>query len=90
MACFVSDLNLPLALCMKRKFMMLSMMTTDPKQPGNDINVYLNPLIEDLNILWNEGLMCLMHLRMNISNCMQCYFALSMTSLHMETCQVIG
>ncbi|XP_031106689.1 uncharacterized protein LOC116011274 [Ipomoea triloba] len=26
-----------------------------PKQPGNDIDVYLAPLIEDLKMLWNEG-----------------------------------
>uniref|UniRef100_A0A803PSE2 Transposase-associated domain-containing protein n=1 Tax=Cannabis sativa TaxID=3483 RepID=A0A803PSE2_CANSA len=26
-----------------------------PKQLGNDIDVYLEPLIEDLNTLWNEG-----------------------------------
>jgi len=25
------------------------------KQHGNDIDVYLNPLIEDLKLLWNEG-----------------------------------
>ena len=47
--------NLPSALCMKRKYMMLSMMISGPKQPGNDIDVYLNPLIEDLKLLWNEG-----------------------------------
>jgi len=40
--------NLPPRLCMKRKYMMLSMMISGPKQPGNDINVYLSPLIEDL------------------------------------------
>jgi len=47
--------NLPPALCMKHKYMMLSMMISGPKQPGNDIDVYLNPLIEDLKLLWNEG-----------------------------------
>ncbi|KAL4575120.1 hypothetical protein LXL04_021961 [Taraxacum kok-saghyz] len=26
-----------------------------PKQPGNDIDVYLAPLIEDMKILWNSG-----------------------------------
>jgi len=26
-----------------------------PKQPGNNINVYLNPLIEDLKLLWVDG-----------------------------------
>ena len=35
--------------------MMLSMMILGLRQPGNDINVYLNPLIEDLTKLWDEG-----------------------------------
>ena len=39
---------------MKHKYMILSMMISGPKQPGNDINVYLNPLIEDLKLLGNE------------------------------------
>ncbi|XP_031120919.1 uncharacterized protein LOC116024158 [Ipomoea triloba] len=26
-----------------------------PKQPGNDIDVYLAPLVDDLKMLWNEG-----------------------------------
>ncbi|XP_021859270.1 uncharacterized protein [Spinacia oleracea] len=47
--------NLPLALCMKRKYMMLSMLISGPKQPGHDIDVYLGPLIEDLKLLWESG-----------------------------------
>src|ERR1051325_4571069 len=47
--------NLPPWLCMKRKYMMLSMLIYGPKQPGNDIDVYLKPLIEDLKILWENG-----------------------------------
>ena len=34
---------------------MLSMMISGPKQPGNDIDVYLAPLIEDLKLLWDKG-----------------------------------
>jgi len=47
--------NLPYWLSMKRKYMMLSMMISGPKQPENDIDVYLSPLIEDLRLLWDEG-----------------------------------
>ena len=47
--------NLSSWLCMKRKYMMLSMMISCPKQLGNDIDVYLSPLIEDLRLLWEEG-----------------------------------
>ena len=31
------------------------MLISWPKQPGNDIDVYLAPLIDDLNNLWNDG-----------------------------------
>jgi hypothetical protein len=47
--------NLPPWLCMKRKFMMLTLLISGPKQPGNRIDVYLDPLIEDLKKLWDEG-----------------------------------
>ncbi|XP_056690271.1 uncharacterized protein [Spinacia oleracea] len=47
--------NLPPSLCMKRKYMMLTLLIFGPKQPGNDIDVYLAPLIDDLKILWEKG-----------------------------------
>ncbi|XP_074283081.1 uncharacterized protein LOC141607631 [Silene latifolia] len=47
--------NLPPWLCMKRKYLMLSLLISGPKQPGNDIDVYLEPLIDDLKLLWDEG-----------------------------------
>jgi len=34
---------------------MLSMMILGLRQPGNGIDVYLSPLIEDLTKLWDEG-----------------------------------
>jgi len=45
--------NLSPWLCMKRKYMMLFMMIFGPRQPRNDINVCLGPLIEDLTYLSN-------------------------------------
>jgi len=36
---------------MKRKYVMLFMMIFGTKQPENDIDVYLNPLIEDFEII---------------------------------------
>ena len=48
--------NLPPWLCMKRKYIMMSLLIQCPKQPGNDINVYLAPLIEDLKELWSPGI----------------------------------
>ncbi|XP_073133711.1 uncharacterized protein [Henckelia pumila] len=47
--------NLPPWLCMKRKFMMLTLLIFGPKQPGNDIDVYLAPLVDDLKCLWEIG-----------------------------------
>ena len=43
--------NLPPWLCMKRKFMMLSLLISGPRQPGSDIDVYLAPLVDDLKTL---------------------------------------
>ncbi|KAI3679500.1 hypothetical protein L2E82_51279 [Cichorium intybus] len=47
--------NLPPWLCMKRKYIMMSLLIQGPKQPGNDIDVFLAPLIEEMKILWNLG-----------------------------------
>ena len=47
--------NLSPRLCVKRKYMMLSMMISGPRQHGNDIDVYLNPFVEDLKMLWVDG-----------------------------------
>jgi len=49
--------NLSPWLCMKQKYMMLSMMISGPRQPGNDIDVYLSSLIEDLTKLWDDGVL---------------------------------
>ncbi|KAL5563237.1 hypothetical protein UlMin_032984 [Ulmus minor] len=45
--------NLPPSLCMKDEFTFLSMLIPGPKQPGNDIDIYLEPLINELQELWN-------------------------------------
>ena len=47
--------NLPPKLSMKRKFLMLTLLISGPHQPGNDIDVYLSPLIDDLRLLWEDG-----------------------------------
>ncbi|XP_074266806.1 uncharacterized protein LOC141590093 [Silene latifolia] len=48
--------NLPPYVCMKRKYLMLSLLISGPKEPGNDIDVYLVPLLDDLRTLWDEGI----------------------------------
>ncbi|XP_056697520.1 uncharacterized protein [Spinacia oleracea] len=47
--------NLSPTLCMKRRYMMLSLLISGPRQPGNDIDVYLAPLIDDLKMLLETG-----------------------------------
>ncbi|GJR91247.1 putative transposon, En/Spm-like protein [Tanacetum coccineum] len=45
--------NLPPWLCMKRKFIMLSVLISG--YPGNDIDVFLEPLVDDLHTLFETG-----------------------------------
>ena len=33
---------------------MMPVLIQGPKQPGNDIDVYLRPLVDELLILWNK------------------------------------
>ena len=47
--------NLPPYLCQKRKYLLLTMIISGPRQPGNDIDVFLEPLMEDMKILWEKG-----------------------------------
>ncbi|XP_021819878.1 uncharacterized protein LOC110761654 [Prunus avium] len=47
--------NLPPWLCMSKESLMLTLLIPGPKQPGNDIDIYLAPLIDDLKDLWNNG-----------------------------------
>ena len=41
---------------MKRKFIMMPVLIQGPKQHGNDIDVYLRPLVEELLQLWNGNM----------------------------------
>ncbi|CAA0839975.1 Unknown protein [Striga hermonthica] len=47
--------NLPPWLFMKPEFLILSLLIPGPVSPGNDIDVYLQPLIDDLKDLWELG-----------------------------------
>ncbi|KAL4289583.1 hypothetical protein GQ457_14G021380 [Hibiscus cannabinus] len=44
--------NLPPWICMKQSSFILSMIIPGEKGPGNDIDIYLQPLIEELRQLW--------------------------------------
>jgi hypothetical protein len=45
-------LILPPWLCNKQKYIMMLGLIPGPQQPGNDIDTYFMPLVEDLNELW--------------------------------------
>ncbi|XP_026419434.1 uncharacterized protein LOC113315360 [Papaver somniferum] len=49
--------NLPPSVCMKHEFSMLCLLISGPRAPGKDIDVYLQPLIEELKELSNDGVM---------------------------------
>nr|XP_043625896.1 uncharacterized protein LOC122597363 [Erigeron canadensis] len=53
---FLCIYNLPPWLCMKRKYIMMSLLISGPKQPGNNIDIYLAPLIDDMKDLWGPGI----------------------------------
>jgi hypothetical protein len=46
--------NLTSCLCMKRKFIMMPLLISGLVQVGNYIDVYLQPLIDDLLVLWEK------------------------------------
>ena len=47
--------NLPPWMCMKPEYYMLSLLIPGLRSPGNDIDIYLQPLIEELKVLWESG-----------------------------------
>jgi hypothetical protein len=47
--------NLPPWMCMKQTSFILSLIILSPSSPGMGIDVYLQPLIEELQKLWNVG-----------------------------------
>lgn len=45
--------NLPPWDCMKDPYFMMTLLIPGPKSPGNDIDVYLQPMIKELKELWD-------------------------------------
>nr|GEY11195.1 hypothetical protein [Tanacetum cinerariifolium] len=46
--------NTPLWICLKESSFMLTLLIPGPKLPGKDIDVYLQPLVEELKTLWKK------------------------------------
>jgi hypothetical protein len=51
--------NLPPWLMQKRKYILLTILISRPTQPGVAMNVFLDPLMEDMKILWETGVQML-------------------------------
>ena len=47
--------NLPQCLWMKQPYIFLPLLIPALKAPGNDINVFLEPLVDELKELWELG-----------------------------------
>ncbi|XP_071735372.1 uncharacterized protein [Rutidosis leptorrhynchoides] len=47
--------NLPPWLCMKKPFLFLSLLIPGPSTPGNNKDVYMQPLVDELKELWDTG-----------------------------------
>jgi hypothetical protein len=51
----VTPYNLPPELCMMTPYMFLTLIIPGPDSPKGKIDVYLQPLIDELQQLWNDG-----------------------------------
>lgn len=49
--------NMPPWLCMKQPHLILSILIDGPRGPGDKIDVFLQPLIDELKELWSEGVL---------------------------------
>jgi hypothetical protein len=47
--------NLPPYLCQKCKYLMLTMLILGPRQPDNDIDMFLEPFMEEMQMLFDVG-----------------------------------
>ena len=52
---FVTPYNLPPRMCMNKSNIYLSLITPGPTSPSQSINIFLRPLINELQKLWSEG-----------------------------------
>ena len=73
---------------MKRKYIMVSLLIPGPQQPGNDIDVYIAPLVEDLRKMWDEGVSMIDAHADEEFPYVQCFYAPLMIFRHMEIIRV--
>ncbi|XP_057809998.1 uncharacterized protein LOC131024507 [Salvia miltiorrhiza] len=56
-AVVVTPYNLPPSMCMKEEYMFLTILVSGPRNPKEDIDVFLQPLISELTELWEVGVL---------------------------------
>lgn len=56
-AVFIIPYNLPPHMCMKENNILLSLVIPEPEHPGKNLNVFFQPLIDELLLLFEEGVM---------------------------------
>jgi hypothetical protein len=52
----LSMYNLPTWLCQKKKYRLVSILIQGPKHSGIDIDVFLEPLMQEMETLWKESI----------------------------------
>ena len=52
---FVIPMNLPPGVCMQQQNMFLSLIIPGPEYPGKNMSVYMEPLVDDLLLAWQQG-----------------------------------
>jgi hypothetical protein len=62
----------------QKKYLMLSILIQGPKQDDIDINVFLEPLMEDMQNSRMKGCVCGTSINRSISRCLQSYSFASM------------
>ena len=78
--------NLPPLLVMKEPYFMLSLLILGPHQPGNEIDIYLKPLVDELKELWEKGVETYDASNKSIFRCVQLCCEQYMTTLDLVTC----
>ena len=53
---FITPYNLPPRMCMKEYNIFLTLVILGPQHPGRSIDIYLRPLIEEIKLLWSNGI----------------------------------
>ena len=48
--------NMPPEMCMKQEFMFLTILVPGPNHPKRSLDIFLQPLIEELKDLWVNGI----------------------------------